>query len=98
MSKLIEGYNKLSDDEVAAAMEALRCARDCNIGSSFKACSLRCAEGWACVTVREIECPAEEAVAFDVYVKKGAEGKWEVVQTGSGLKQEDIPGAPAGIF
>lgn len=98
MSTIVANYSKLSPDDVAAALEALRCAEDANCGSTFKAAQVRCQEGWARVEVVEIEVPSEEGVGFDVYLKERNPGKWDVVQTGTGLTAEDIPGAPEEIF
>ncbi|MHB8895597.1 MAG: hypothetical protein ACYC99_10535 [Candidatus Geothermincolia bacterium] len=98
MSSIIANYSKLSANDVAAAQEALRCAEDANIGSTFKAMEVNCEKGWACVAVEEIDVPADESVGFNVYMKERSPGKWEVVRTGSGLTTDDIPGAPVEIF
>jgi hypothetical protein len=96
--KYIVGSSKLTEEQIAAAVEAIRCAEDFNIGSHFKASKVRCAEGWSRVSVEETAVPVEEAVGFDVYLKKLDETRWEVVQTGSGLNEEDLPAAPPAIF
>jgi hypothetical protein len=98
MSSIITGYSKLSVDDVAAAQEALRCAVDSNCGSRFKATAVRCKSDWARVAVEETDVPVDEAVGFDVYLKRGNNGKWEVVQTGTDLTTDDLPGAPPEIF
>lgn len=98
MSSIITNYAALSASDTAAAMEALRCAEDVNCGSCFKATQVKCDGGWARVSVREIDVPADESVAFDVYLRERDTGKWEVIQTGSDLTVDDIPGAPQGIF
>ncbi len=98
MSSIISGYAKLSADEVAAALEALRCAEDANCGSAFKAMEVRSQEDWACVEVQEINVPLEESVTFSVYLREKNPGRWEVIQTGTGLTVDDIPGAPTENF
>lgn len=96
--KSIFNYSKMSSEEVGAAIEAIRCAEDSNTGSRFKACDVKCHDGWAMVAVEETNVPMDEAVGFGVYLKKQGETEWEVVQTGTDLKEEDIPGAPEAIF
>lgn len=98
MSTIIADYSRLSAEETGAALEALRCAEDMNCGSTFKAASVRCQEGWARVSVLEIDVPADEGVGFDVYLKKRGGGRWEVMQTGNDLTAEDLPAAPPEIF
>ena len=98
MSSVITGYAALSPDEVAAAQEALRCAEDANCGSTFKATRVKSSGGWARIMVSETDVPLDEAVSFGVYLRQKTPGSWEVVQTGTGLNQDDIPEAPAEIF
>ena len=88
----------MSPEELSAAEEALRCAKDANTGSLFKALSVKCVEDWAKVSVEETGVPADEVIGFGVYLKKGDDGKWDVVQTGTGLSSDDIPGAPTELF
>jgi len=98
LSKQIVGASAMSEEEIAAAQEALRYATDANTGSLFKALSVNCVEGWARVSVQESGVPADEVVGFGVYMKKGDDGKWDVVETGTGLSTDDIPGAPPELF
>jgi hypothetical protein len=98
MSSIITGYAKLSADDVVAAQEALRCATDANCGSRFKATEVRCKDSWSRIAVQEIDVPLDEAVGFNVYLKRATSGKWEVVQTGTDLTIDDLPGAPPEIF
>jgi hypothetical protein len=98
MSSVITGYAALSADEVSAAQEALRCAEDANCGSTFKATKVKSSGGWAMITVSETDVPLDEAVSFGVYLRQKTPGSWEVVQTGSGLTQEELPDAPAEII
>lgn len=98
MSSIIADYSSLSAEGTAAALEALRCAEDMNCGSTFKAASVKCQDGWARVAVLEIDVPADEGVGFDVYLKERGAGRWEVVQTGNDLTVDDIPGVPREIF
>jgi hypothetical protein len=98
LSKQIVGASSMTPEEIAAAEEALRCAQDSNTGSAFKALDVRCVKGWARVSVEETGVPADEVVGFGVYLKTGEDGKWDVVQTGTGLTSDDIPVAPAELF
>jgi hypothetical protein len=98
LSKQIVGASGMTPEEISAAQEALRCAKDSNTGSSFKALDVKCVKGWARVSVEETGVPADEAVGFGVYLKTGEDGKWDVVQTGTGLTSDDIPVAPAELF
>lgn len=97
-SEYIENSSDLSDEELAAAEEAIRCAEDCNTGSRFKACRVRCHDGWAMVDVEETKVPLDEAVGFSVVLEKRSDTRWEVVETGTGFEEDDIPGAPAELF
>jgi hypothetical protein len=94
---IVNALNK-TPDEKEAAREALRHAKDANTGSTFKAILVRIENGWARVTVEETGVPREEAVGFCVYLRKLDNGRWEVVETGSGLTAGDLPGAPPEIF
>jgi len=96
--KYIAHASSLSADEIAAAAEAIRTAKDANTGSIFKATSVKVVDGWAVVAVQETDVPADEAVGFQVYLNKPGTGRWEVVQTGTDLTNADLPGAPPELF
>ena len=94
----IIGAKSKTSEEKSAACEALRYARDANAGSIFDAKSIILANGWACVHVEQTGVPTDEAVGYGVYMRKVDTGNWEVAQTGNGLSQDDLPGAPLEIF
>jgi len=82
---------------VRAVREALRYAEDANPGSKFKAKRKKIICGWARISIEETGVPTEEAVAFDVYLKK-KDGEWEVEKSGTDISPEDLPGAPEELF
>jgi len=98
ISRLIAGASQMTAEEVSAAEEALRYAMDANVGSYFKACKVKCLDGWARVVVEETGSSVDEAVGFDVYLKKQDGDRWEIVQTGTELSADDLPEAPPEIF
>jgi hypothetical protein len=98
VSKLIVGSASMSPQEISAAEEAIRSAQDSNTGSIFKATSVKCVQGWAKVDVEETEVPTDEAVAYEVFLRMGDSGRWEVAQTGDDLTAADLPDAPPDLF
>lgn len=98
MDEYIADPKSRTPDEKNAACEALRYAKDANIGSRFMAEDIKVAGGWACVAVEETGVPPEEAVGFGVYLRRQDDGDWEVAETGNGISPDDLPGAPSEIF
>lgn len=85
-------------DEKCAACEAMRCAEDSNAGSCFRVSRVKVAGEWAMVAVEESGVPAEEAVGFDVFLRKQEKGTWEVAETGSDITADQLTGAPPELF
>lgn len=94
----LEGDEGLTDEEIAAAQEAIDYACDANIGSEFRAREISLSRGWARVGVVAVGVPAEESVEFDIYLERLEDGTWEVAEAGTGVEPDDIPGAPEEIF
>lgn len=94
----VDGDEELTAAEKEAATEAVQYAQDSNTGSEFKTVEIVLAEDWARADVEEVGVPSEEAVGFSIYLRKLGEGEWEVVETGTDITSEDIPGAPGSIF
>ena len=42
--------------------------------------------------------PTDEAVAYEVFLRMGDSGRWEVAQTGDDLTAADLPDAPPDLF
>lgn len=95
--ELIVDAEGKTPQEKTAAREALRYAEDANAGSVFKAVEVMVADGWARVKVEESDVPLEEAVGFDVFLRK-QDGAWEVADTGSSVSPDQLPGAPGELF
>ena len=97
-SDFVEGDEGKTANEKGAAEEALNYVQDANPGSEFKVADIAAEDGWARVVVEEMEVPTEEAIGYNVYLRKIPDGKWEVAQTGNSVSPEDLPDAPERIF
>lgn len=98
LDKSIADAKTRTPEEKSAAREALRYSQDANTGSRFKAAAIRVCDGWARVAVEQADVPADEAVSFGVFLHRDDNGRWEVAETGTGVKPNDLPGAPSEIF
>lgn len=85
-------------DEKDAAQTAIRYAQEANTGSDFKALRVVVIDGWARVDIEETEVPRDEAIGFGVFEKKNEKGSWDMITSGTGITQEDVPGAPGQLF
>lgn len=94
--EIVEDY---ADPETReAVLAAVRYAADANTGSKFKVDEARVVKGWGRVNVEQTGVPRDQAVTFDIYLRKAESGAWSVVETGTDLKAEDVPGAPSELF
>jgi hypothetical protein len=50
------------------------------------------------VNVEQEGVPADEAVAFGIYLRRFDDGTWDIVRTGSEIKMDDLPDAPPELF
>lgn len=87
-----------SEEEKSAAREALRYAKDANTGSFFKAIEIVVEDGWARVAVEQGGVPAEEAVAYSVFLRRQDDGAWEVADSGNSVSPDQLSGAPPELF
>lgn len=94
----IVGAEGMTPEQKHAACEAMRCAEESNAGSRFEATFVRIVNGWARVTVEQKNVPAEEAVAFDVFLQARDDRTWEVADTGNDVSPGQITGAPDDLF
>ncbi len=94
--EIVEDYTDPETRE--AVLAAVHYAADANTGSKFEVGEARVAEGWCWVNVKQTGVPRDQAVTFDLYLKKADSGAWSVVETGTDLKAEDVPGAPSELF
>ncbi|MFH1149713.1 MAG: hypothetical protein V1748_04500 [Actinomycetota bacterium] len=81
-----------------AVLAAVHYAADANSGSEFEVGDTRVADCWCKVNVRQTGVPRDQAVTFDLYLRQGDDGAWTVVESGTGLTSEDVPGAPPDLF
>jgi len=94
----VSGSPKEALDARGAVAAAIDHVSISNAGSSFKALDVCAVGNWARVSLHQIGVPREEAVAFDVFLRKNADGHWEVVECGNSLTPDDLPGAPEEVF
>ncbi|MBU1669690.1 MAG: hypothetical protein KKF41_02945 [Actinobacteria bacterium] len=94
-----EVIEDIEDPETAkAVLAAVHYAEDANSGSEFEVGEACVAEGWCKVNVRQTGVPRDQAVTFDLYLREGNDGAWTIVESGTGLTSEDVPGAPPDLF